>query len=140
MPDYTKLSIAEIEAEISAAQCALDAKRAEPDYERFREALFAGRKEMHPTWSDRFSGHLGEFDKATIRGLIAAYPALKRAMEGDKPDDGWIEWEGGECPVPRGTRVDIEFRNGQVHKNLLASSWSWEEEKGYTIARYRVLP
>lgn len=26
--------------------------------------------------------------------------------------DGWIKWEGGECPVPYGTRVDVEYRSG----------------------------
>ena len=26
--------------------------------------------------------------------------------------DGWIKWEGGECPVPYGTRIDVEYRSG----------------------------
>lgn len=29
------------------------------------------------------------------------------------PDaDGWIEWNGGECPVERGTLVDVRFKDG----------------------------
>ena len=29
------------------------------------------------------------------------------------PDaDGWIEWKGGECPVEKGTLVDVRFKNG----------------------------
>lgn len=28
--------------------------------------------------------------------------------------DGWIEWGGGECPVERGTLVDIKDRDGYV--------------------------
>jgi hypothetical protein len=29
------------------------------------------------------------------------------------PDaDGWIEWRGGECPVPSGVRIEIRLRNG----------------------------
>ena len=29
------------------------------------------------------------------------------------PDaDGWIEWKGGECPVAKGTLVDVRFKNG----------------------------
>lgn len=27
-------------------------------------------------------------------------------------NDGWIEWGGGECPVERGTMVDVRYRNG----------------------------
>lgn len=29
-------------------------------------------------------------------------------------DDGWITWEGGDCPVPYGTKVMIELRTGEV--------------------------
>lgn len=25
-------------------------------------------------------------------------------------NDGWIEWNGGECPVPKGTLVDLRYR------------------------------
>ncbi|WAX16321.1 hypothetical protein KP591P3_00003 [Klebsiella phage KP591P3] len=28
-------------------------------------------------------------------------------------NDGWIEWGGGECPVPRGTLVDVRYRDGE---------------------------
>ncbi len=27
-------------------------------------------------------------------------------------DDGWLEWGGGECPVPDNTRVQVEFLDG----------------------------
>jgi len=27
-------------------------------------------------------------------------------------EGGWIKWEGGECPVPYGTRIDVEYRSG----------------------------
>lgn len=26
--------------------------------------------------------------------------------------DGWIEWKGGNCPVPADTCIDIRFRDG----------------------------
>lgn len=26
--------------------------------------------------------------------------------------DGWIEWGGGECPVPESTRVQVRFQDG----------------------------
>lgn len=25
---------------------------------------------------------------------------------------GWIDWPGGECPVERGTHVEVRFRDG----------------------------
>ena len=34
--------------------------------------------------------------------------------------DGWIEWGGGECPVERGTLVDIKDRDGYVHLGVQA--------------------
>lgn len=36
-------------------------------------------------------------------------------------DDGWIEWEGGECPVSKGTFVDIRVRDGREELNLAAN-------------------
>lgn len=27
--------------------------------------------------------------------------------------DGWIEWNGGECPVEKGTLVDVRYRNSE---------------------------
>ena len=33
-------------------------------------------------------------------------------------NDGWIEWGGGECPVPRGTLVDVRYRNGDENHHV----------------------
>jgi hypothetical protein len=33
-------------------------------------------------------------------------------------NDGWIEWGGGECPVPRGTLVDVRYRNGEENHHI----------------------
>lgn len=35
-------------------------------------------------------------------------------------NDGWIEWGGGECPVPCGTIVDVKHRCGAVSENQQA--------------------
>lgn len=32
-------------------------------------------------------------------------------------NDGWIEWGGGECPVEKGTLVDVKHRDGEVYQN-----------------------
>jgi len=31
---------------------------------------------------------------------------------GDNNSNEWIEWKGGKCPVPYGTRVRVRHRNG----------------------------
>lgn len=37
------------------------------------------------------------------------------------PDaDGWIEWKGGECPVEKGTLVDVIWRNGTERAGVKA--------------------
>lgn len=33
----------------------------------------------------------------------------------------WIEWNGGACPVPDGTFVDVKYRDGEVKTNLPAN-------------------
>lgn len=35
-------------------------------------------------------------------------------------NEGWIEWGGGECPVPCGTMVDVKHRCGAVSENQQA--------------------
>lgn len=32
-------------------------------------------------------------------------------------NDGWIEWGGGECPVEKGTLIDVKHRDGEVYQN-----------------------
>lgn len=43
-------------------------------------------------------------------------------------NDGWIEWGGGECPVPRGTLVDVRFRDGDDDRNIEAIDLLWNHE------------
>ena len=38
----------------------------------------------------------------------------------------WIKWNGGECPVPTDTIVEIELRNGDVLRSCLASCYRWD--------------
>jgi hypothetical protein len=42
----------------------------------------------------------------------------------------WIMWQGGEMPVPKGTLVDVQHRDGEVFKAVPAglamrSAWTW---------------
>lgn len=40
--------------------------------------------------------------------------------------DGWIEWNGGECPVLDCVRVDVRFRDGREVKNRDPGGWNWD--------------
>ena len=51
----------------------------------------------------------------------------------------WIEWHGGEQPVPDGTKVEVLLRDGDkgVEK---AREWLWEHDYGEgDIVKYRVV-
>lgn len=40
-------------------------------------------------------------------------------------DDEWIEWNGGECPLPNGTVVNLKLRSGGVLNNQKCEEWGW---------------
>jgi hypothetical protein len=57
--------------------------------------------------------------------------------EADK--DGWIEWHGGECPVPVGRLVDLRFRTGEEAYSIAAEVLSWGHRKrNGDIVAYRI--
>ena len=56
-------------------------------------------------------------------------------------DDGWIEWHGGECPVPAGALVYVRFRNGVVGglSGERVREYGWDHEGAvYDIVAYRI--
>lgn len=65
------------------------------------------------------------------------------------PEDGWIEWAGGECPVDTDTRVAVRFRDApeSIIQNETAGFWQWERadvrgplaDAGDDIIAYRVI-
>jgi hypothetical protein len=68
-------------------------------------------------------------------------PPVKREAEAD----GWIEWRGGECPVPNGTIVDVRMRRedeyGDTFTNEPCDDWDWSHANGDSdIVAYRVVP
>lgn len=44
-----------------------------------------------------------------------------------KCDDAWIEWNGGDCPVPLSCIVDIFLRNGDIHTGC-ADTADWAHD------------
>jgi len=69
-------------------------------------------------------------------------------IEGMNP--GWVEWTGGECPVPFKTIVQIKLRDGAVERPRIAGFWMrtdddrsyWQHEPNdhnNDIVAYRVV-
>lgn len=54
-------------------------------------------------------------------------------------NDGWIEWAGGECPVPSAKSVEVEFVNGTKGKDF-PKWWVWYHNgEDDDIIAYRVI-
>jgi hypothetical protein len=63
--------------------------------------------------------------------------------------DGWIKHDGGPCPVPRGTLVEVRLRDGHIQAGLALHDdgtctsepqWTGGDYPSLTIAAYRILP
>lgn len=56
-------------------------------------------------------------------------------------DNEWIEWAGGECPVPDDrAEVEVKFRDGQVHRDNCPSDWTWADRgQSLDIIAYRIV-
>lgn len=53
--------------------------------------------------------------------------------------EGWVEWKGGECPVPGDTLVDARLHSGRVLSGLARSfAWYWINDDDDIVA-YRVI-
>ena len=89
--------------------------------------------------------------RSLTRGRSKAIAKAESTLAAPQPaDDGWIPWEGGDCPVEVGTRVDAKFRDGEKAYNVpagdcaedpdsrIALDWS-HMESDYDIIAYRVV-
>lgn len=63
--------------------------------------------------------------------------------------DGWITWTGGECPVKRGTLIDVKYRDGAYQQSIpalesicgafrIATEWG-NNGRSWDIVAYRVV-
>lgn len=51
----------------------------------------------------------------------------------------WIPWQGKECPVPKGTVVQVKFRSGHIPPVRPAEHYCWKQQGFHgVIAEYRV--
>lgn len=62
----------------------------------------------------------------------------KLGAEPKTDDNDWIDWPGGECPVPDGMRIDVKFRYGAIVSTNGASLLDWGEFGAGTIVAYRI--
>ena len=88
------------------------------------------------------SNGVRDFYRAIARQSIAKAEAILAATQ---PDDGWIPWAGGDCPVAHSTTVDVRLRS-QGEGCDVASNWRWLHQtrgnsilKGTDIVAYRVV-
>lgn len=73
-----------------------------------------GRSDCHGQYAARKLEPLAS-DYATSIITREQYEAALAAK-----NEGWIEWGGGECPVPCGTMVDVKHRCGAASENQQA--------------------
>ena len=51
----------------------------------------------------------------------------------------WIKWDGGECPVPPDTLVEVKFRDGSCETGHSANCYSWlRVDFNDDIVEYRI--
>jgi hypothetical protein len=71
-----------------------------------------------------------------------AWEAAQKVKAADA--DGWINWWGGERPVPADTMVQVCWRNGEVKENTAENVFSWLHNRYPTgsfcdVVAYRVV-
>jgi hypothetical protein len=90
-----------------------------------------------------------ETPPASAKPAESSLPAKPNALAGA---DGWIEWAGGECPIPHAKRGEYEVRwQGNVGESAvkcwtqgLAASelvgWEPMDEEKVGVVAYRLIP
>lgn len=91
-----------------------------------------------------------EMDRAAMRktsqasygDAIDAYSAMLSAApeyEPEADEDGWIKWDGGDCPIGLDQMVDVMFRDKQEFHSESADEWRWDHDfGGGDIVAYRI--
>ncbi len=74
---------------------------------------------------------------ATVRIRTISPPPAEPSVP-VAPDDGWIEWKGGECPVERGDVIDVRYRDGMALSGN-GAGWDWQSRGEHEIVAYRIV-
>ena len=71
---------------------------------------------------------------------IVAYRVVRPAEQPRTLTGIWVEWKGGECPVPSDTRVEVRLRAGEADVGHVAGDFWWDHRgETYDIVAYRVV-
>lgn len=105
------------------------------DYDR--ELMFYGRGNVRSgIFLDQLAADHRKHGKSGTKITREQYEAALTAK-----NDGWIDWQGGECPVSGDTVVEVKYRNplpGHINNGQACYfSWSHEDDDGDIIA-YRL--
>lgn len=64
--------------------------------------------------------------------------AAEQKAKPENPNDDWVEWNGGACPVEDGRAVGIRFRDGSEFL-VTAGGYDWRHKGGDSdIVAYRI--
>lgn len=77
---------------------------------------------------------------------MTAAPTAPAGLSVAEVWEGWIRWDGGECPLPEGTRHQVRYRDGFENQTKPAikgsrSNTVWEHDADtpqFDIVAYRV--
>ena len=65
--------------------------------------------------------------------------ATKESLQVEPTADGWIPWNGGECPVDGDVMVEVVLKEGSVPGIYTAKNLRWEHRgNGGDIFTYRI--
>jgi len=83
-----------------------------------------------------------DLELAVYKALIddTAIPTFKLVTKDTESNtEGWITWEGGNCPVDKDTKVIVKFKNGEISNNI-ADKYKWYYiNSAYDIVAYRIM-
>lgn len=85
------------------------------------------------------SVHHQWLDSWAYRDFCEGLPSPASETEADR----WVEWKGGDCPIPnaKSGEFEIRFRSGSTHlSRSIADAFSWINwGEGLDIVAYRVV-
>lgn len=63
-----------------------------------------------------------------LDSLYAEAPIAQPASEQKPDDDGWIGWNGGECPIQPGEEFSVKLANGEEYIGGVDPAWNWSHD------------
>lgn len=111
------------------------------DYERYR-AVLQRFYDVSQNGVQPAPNGFDSIDRSQIRGVLAVADEIIALRDGPK-NDGWLEWRGGECPVPARTEVEVRFRNGETRRSCRPTDRNWgyigRPSSDWDIVAYRIV-